>query len=86
MNATPASSFFTSLLAFQPTANTPLLILKAGLLFAIAMYIVFALVVIRQIDLMTKTVRTPVTPVLRMIGWAHLIASCVVWLIAFVML
>ena len=75
-----------SLLSFQPTANTPLVLFKAGLLLAIAMYIVFAFVVIRQIDLMTKTVKTPLTPVLRMVGWGHLIASVVVWLIAFVSL
>jgi hypothetical protein len=74
------------LLSFQPTANTPLLLFKAVLLFSIAMYIVFALVVIRQIDLMTKTVKTPLTPVLRMIGWGHLIASGVVWFIALVSL
>ncbi len=86
MNSTPASSFIASLMNFQPTANTPLVLFKAGLLLAIAMYIVFALVVIRQIDLMTKTVRTPLTPVLRMVGWGHLIASVVVWLIALISL
>lgn len=85
MNPSP-STFVTTMLAFQPTANTPLLLFKAVILFSLAMYIVFALVVIRQIDLMTKTVKTPLTPVLKMMGWGHCIASAVVWLIAFISL
>lgn len=85
MNPSP-SSFMTTVLTFQPTTNTPLLLFKAVLLFSIAMYIVFALVVIRQIDLMTKTIKTPLTPILKMVGWGHLIASIVIWFIALISL
>lgn len=85
MNPSP-TTFISTMLAFQPTANTPLLLFKAVLLFSIAMYIVFAFVVIRQIDLMTKTVKTPLTPVLKMVGWGHCIASVVIWFIAFISL
>lgn len=86
MNPTPTPLLIQSLLSFQPNANTPFLLFKAAILLAIGMYIVFALVMIRQIDLMTKTVKTPITPMLKLVGLVHMIASVIIWFVAFIAL
>lgn len=55
---------------------------KLLLLFGIAVYLVFAVVVIRQVGLMTETVDMPFDPTLRTLAWAHLIFAMSVFLIA----
>ena len=40
---------------------------KLAFLFAIGLYIIFALVILRQISLMNRTVHTSITPLLKLI-------------------
>lgn len=55
---------------------------KAFVLFALGLYIVFALVVIKQVTLMTKTVEVGLEGLIKLIAWAHLIFAVAVFLIA----
>lgn len=58
------------------------LLLKVFILLGIALYFVFAVVVIKQVNLMTETVEMPVDPTLRTLAWAHFIFALAVFLIA----
>lgn len=62
------------------------LIAKAFILFALAIYIVFALVVIRQIGLMIKTVEVGFTLPIRLIGWSHLLFTIGIFILALIIL
>ena len=57
-------------------------IAKFFVLFAIGIYIVFALVIIKQVSLMTKTVEVGLEGFIKLIAWAHLAFAVVVFLIA----
>jgi len=52
-------------------------------LFAIGLYIIFALVIIKQVGLMVKTVEVGMEGIIKLIAWAHLIFALVVFFIAF---
>ncbi len=52
-----------------------LLLLKWLIVGVFAMYVAFAFIVTRQIHIMRKTLITSFTPVLRVIGYAHLAVS-----------
>lgn len=55
---------------------------KILFLFAIAIYLVFATVIVRQVYLMTNTVKIGFEFPVRMIAWLHLAAAIFVFLIA----
>lgn len=57
-------------------------IVKIFFLVALAVYVVFAAVVIKQISLMTKTVKVGFAGPLKAFGYAHLAAAVAVFLIA----
>jgi len=59
---------------------------KIFVLFALGLYIVFALVVIKQVSLMTKTVEVGLEGFIKLIAWAHLIFAVVVFFIALTIL
>lgn len=61
-------------------------LLKLFFLFGIGLYIVFAGVVIKQVNLMTETVHLPLEPTLKTIAWIHLIFSLAVFLLALLIL
>lgn len=56
--------------------------LKLGILVLLGIYIVFAAVIVRQEQLMSKIVEVPFSPVLRLVSIVHLIASIGVFFIA----
>ncbi|MCD8484893.1 hypothetical protein LRY65_03820 [Candidatus Woesebacteria bacterium] len=60
--------------------------LKASFLVAFALYVVFAIVVIRQVFLMEHTINTPLHFVLKVFAIGHLIVSLFVFLLAFLVL
>lgn len=62
------------------------LIGKIFVLFGLGIYIIFALVVVRQVNLMIATIRVGFESFIRLIAWAHLIFAVVVFLIAFIIL
>ena len=86
MTQPPVLNLLDSLTRMQFTSQTPFTALKAVLLVMVTMYIVFAFVMIRQIDLMTRTIETPYTGVIKIIGYLHMIATLAVWFITFTVL
>ena len=61
-------------------------ILKLLILFALVIYLVFAVVVIRQVKLMTNTFKTGYETWLRIVSWLHLILVVIIFLGALVLL
>ena len=59
---------------------------KIFVLFALGLYIVFALVVIKQVSLMTRTVEVGLEGFIKLIAWAHLVFAVVVFFIALTIL
>ena len=62
------------------------LIPKAGILFLLAMMIVFAFLVLRQIQLMNKVVSGTSSLPIKIMGWAGLLAAMLVFILAFLIL
>ena len=62
------------------------LVAKVFILIAIGIYLVFALVVIRQISLMIETVEVGFSFPIRLVCWLHLLFTIGVFLVALVTL
>lgn len=62
------------------------LAVKIFILLFLAIYIVFALVVIRQIKLMLQTLDIGLNLIIRFIGWAHFLFAVGIFLIALTIL
>jgi len=62
------------------------LVVKVFVLLALLMYIVFSLVVIRQIKLMLETVDMGLNLLIRFIGWAHFLFAVGIFVIALLIL
>lgn len=62
------------------------LLLKIFILLFLAIYIVFAIVVIRQIKLMLQTLDMGLNLPLRFLGWAHFLFAVGIFLIALTIL
>lgn len=61
-------------------------ILKGGLLFALGLYVLFALVVLRQVYMMAEVMVSKFNWLIKIFAWLHLVLSVVVFLFAFVFL
>lgn len=48
-----------------------LVFLKTAILIILAFYAIFALMIVRQVDLMSKTLITPVSPILKAFSIVH---------------
>lgn len=59
---------------------------KIFALIGLAIYIVFALVVVRQVTLMTDTIEVGLELFIKLIAWAHLIFAVFVFLTALIIL
>ncbi len=57
-------------------------IAKTFVLFALGLYIIFALVIVKQVSLMIKTVEVGLEGLIKLISWAHLIFAVTVFFIA----
>ncbi len=66
--------------------STVMVVVKLAILFALALYLVFCIVVIRQVTLMSRTVSTPIDGTLKLISYLHLAAAGAVWWMAFTLL
>ncbi len=86
MTQPPSAGFLNALLTFGSSGDGPLLLVKLFIMFGLTVYVVFGLVVIRQVSLMTRTIKSSITPTLRLLGYVHMIAAIVVWIIALVIL
>ena len=48
-----------------------LVLLKAAILIILIFYAIFALMIVRQVDLMSKTLITPVSPIVKAVSIVH---------------
>lgn len=46
-------------------------ILRVGILLILFLYAIFALLIVRQVDLMSKTLITPVSPIVKAVSIVH---------------
>lgn len=53
------------------TGESFLLVLKAGILIILAIYAIFALIIVRQVDLMSKTLLTHISPFVKAFAIIH---------------
>ena len=51
--------------------QTVLIFIKAAILIILFLYAIFALLIVRQVDLMSKTLITPVSPIVKAISIIH---------------
>lgn len=68
------------------SAGLPWFIVKLFFLFGIGIYVVFAVLIIKQIMLMTGTIETGLVGILRILGWLHFFLALGVFLLALVIL
>lgn len=61
-------------------------IAKAFVLFALGLYIIFALVITRQVGLMTRTIEVGMEFLIKLIAWAHFVFAVFVFLTALTIL
>jgi hypothetical protein len=62
------------------------IVVKAFALFALAIYIVFAFVIVKQVNLMTDTLEIGFEGPVRLLAWAHLLFSVGLFLLSFAIL
>ena len=86
MKQPPPAGFINTLLELGSSGQGPLFLVKLFIMFGLTVYLVFGLVVIRQVSLMTRTIKSSINPTLILLGYIHMIVAIVVWLIAFVLL
>ncbi|MEK7458758.1 MAG: DUF5657 family protein [Patescibacteria group bacterium] len=82
----PSAGFFNALFTFGSSGEGPLLLVKLFIMFGLTVYVVFGLVVIRQVSLMTRTIKSSITPTIRLLGYVHMIVAIVVWFVALIIL
>lgn len=61
-----------------------LYVFKWLFLILFALYVIFALVVVRQVSLMARTVSTLLEPLIKILAIIHLIAAVLLWILAFI--
>ena len=61
-------------------------IIKVGALILLGMYLVFSLVVVRQVKLMTDTLQLGFESIVKLLAYAHLIFAVLVFFAALVIL
>ena len=62
------------------------LFIKIILLILIAFYILFAAVIVRQEELMSRVVEIPFSPLLRIVAIIHFVASLAIFVLALLLL
>ncbi|CAN5287509.1 hypothetical protein BH10PAT2_BH10PAT2_0400 [soil metagenome] len=62
------------------------LFVKAMFLIGFALYVIFAFIAARQIDNMQSTVITPLSPLIRVLGYLHLLLAIGAFLFTFMFL
>lgn len=61
---------------------SPLIFLKILYLIALLIYLAFAVIVIRQVNLMIKTLKNKIEFPLKLITWIHLLAVLIIFILA----
>ena len=86
MNQLPVSQFVSFFSNPQNATSAVLGTMKLLIILILSLYLVFGVIILRQISLMTKTVDTPLTPKIKFLGYIHMIFAVLVWLCAIVLL
>lgn len=60
--------------------------IKPSLLVLIAIYLLFSLVIIRQVGLMTSFLGTSTSPVIKALSWAHLLVAVGIFILVLLFL
>lgn len=63
-----------------------LALLKILILFGLLLYLSFSILIVRQVQLMTKTVTGELDRTVRMLSWGHFLISAMVFILALVIL
>lgn len=61
-------------------------LIRIAFLIGFGLYVAFAFIAVRQIEIMRKTVETPLSGVIRLVGYAHLIAAAIIFAFVFMTL
>ncbi len=79
---------FDPFLLFDPAEGVGFIwpLLKIVYLFGLGIYIAFAALVIRQISMMTRTIKTPAESFLKLLGYIHLALAIGIFVLALVIL
>ena len=63
-----------------------LTVVKGGMLFALGLYVLFALIVLRQVYMMTGVIVNRLNWLIRLFAWCHLLLAIFAFLFAFLFL
>jgi hypothetical protein len=55
---------------------------KIAILFALSIYILFAVIVVRQVKLMGQTLNGHLNFIIKLVGWIHLLVAIAAFLLA----
>ena len=61
-------------------------IAKGCMLFALGLYLVFALILVRQVYMMAQVICNSFNWLIKLFAWAHLLLSIFIFLLAFIIL
>lgn len=75
------TDFVNALLSFFPWG-----FLKVAILVMVAMYTIFAAVIVRQEQLMARVVELQLSPIMRLVAIAHFIASVMAFFLVLLLL
>lgn len=78
---TPIEELFSKLMEIQIWS-----VVKVFVLIALGLYLVFAFMVIREVDLMNRTLQGVFNLPIKIIAWIHLIFAVFVFLLALIIL
>jgi hypothetical protein len=82
---TPADKFIQLLAGILPSLSIWWLI-KGLFVIGIGLYVAFAVIVIRQVDLMAKTLKGDFVSFLKLFSWVHLLVAVFTFLLVLVIL
>lgn len=78
--------FFTFFQTAEKLESNIWEITKLVVLLGLIFYLVFAVVVIRQVQLMTRTVTGELDHVVRVVAWVHFVIACSIFVLALMFL
>ena len=82
---TPADRFIELIVNLLPRLSI-FWVVKALFIAGLGLYVAFAIIVLRQVGLMSKTLENNFNPFLKLIAWVHLLGAIFSFLLAWVIL
>ena len=81
-----AATFSTTQLSTANVSNIVFNVIKFAFLIGCFLYILFAFLAVRQIEEMRRTVVTPLSPIIQVVGYLHLLLAIGAFLFVFLFL